>query len=364
MLNSVKSHLLLYSRVLLLVFGAVLTSCGGGGDGSSSTSTTVSGTAATGAAIVGTVSVYGSNGGSVPDVPIDTSGHYTADVTGLTAPYLLLAVPSDTNLAAQYSFAAGPGTANITPMTSLVMAIANGNKNPEMLITTWQVNQAVIAMKLPAAQKTVNSNFAGVFLAIDPELNTDFSTYNIFSDELVIGDPLDRALDITDIDVSNGVPAIIINGQAFAFDSNIGTGGAGGGTNAVGGGAGGGVAGATGTLAITGEGASQLPVTSLSFIFVSISQPTFIAPDIDEQSWADAAGTSVTIAFNPQNQVIAVAVESNEGANKWGVVDVSGSGFANVSFDGNTASFVGITLKPDSAGDSTQDLVINGTLSN
>ena len=356
MLSSVKCHFLFYSRFLLLVCAAVLISCGGGGESGSSASSTVSGTAATGAAIVGTVSVYGSNGGSVLDVPIDTSGQYAAGVTGLTAPFLLLAVPSDSNLAAQYSFAAGPGTANITPMTSLVMAIANGNQNPEMLITTWQVNQADVAMKLPAAQNTVNSNFAGVFLAIDPELNTDFSTYNIFSDELVIGDPLDRALDITDIDVSNDAPAIIINGQAFAFDSNIGTGGAGGGTNTVGGGAGGGVAGATGTLAITGEGASQLPVTSLSFIFIDSQQTS----DIDGLLWIDAQGTSVTIALNPQNQIFAVSVESNGRVNEWGAASEDESPLQNVSFDGNTATFVGFILTSKSA----QDLVLNGTLSN
>ena len=360
MLNSVKNHFLFYSRFLLLVCAAVLISCGGGGDDSNSPAagdesalSTVSGTAATGAAIVGTVSVYGSNGGSVLDVPIETSGHYTADVTGLTAPFLLLAVPSDSRLAAQYSFAAGPGTANITPMTSLVMAIANGNQNPEMLIATWQVNQAEVAMQIPAAKNSVNANFAGVFAAVNAALNTDFSTFDMFSSGFVIGDTYDQILDIFSADVKNGEPTIIINGQAFAFDSTTGSGGAGGG-----------VVGATGTLAITGDGAGQLPVTSLSFIFVSVSQPIFIAPDIDEQSWIDTEGTSVTIAFNPQNQVVAVAVESNEGVNKWGVVDVSGSGFANVSFDGNTASFAGLTLNHDSAGGGTQGLVLNGTLSN
>ncbi len=235
------------STIFLLL---LITGCGGGSSepaagGGGDPAPTVSGTAATGAALVGVVNVYGSNGGSKLNVVIDAVGNYSADVTGLTAPFFLCAVPTNNTLPSQYSWADGPGTTNITPMTTLTLFYANGGQNPASLVNTWQANQANVSMNLPDAQSAVNANFAGIFSAINAALNINFTTYDFFSTGFNIGDIFDQILDLLGIDLSSGTPVIMVNGAAFTFDPNIdisgiNIGGSGGGS---GGGTGVGVAG-------------------------------------------------------------------------------------------------------------------------
>lgn len=221
------------SRFNFLIFAlmfSLMAACGGGGgsDGDiigGGTPATVSGTAATGIAIDGSVNVFGSNGGSALDVPIGASGNYSVDVTGLTAPFFISAVPTNVNQAVQYSFAAAPGTANISEMTTLALFYANGGQNPASLINTWPANQANVSSNLANAQATVNANFVGVFEAISPALNIDFSTYDFFTTRFNIGDNFDQILDLLDVNISGGTPVINVDGNSFAFDPNIDTNG-------------------------------------------------------------------------------------------------------------------------------------------
>ncbi len=211
------------STIFLLL---LITGCGGGGGsepaaGGGDPAPTVSGTAATGIALDGVVNVYGSSGGSVLDVPVDASGNYSADVTGLEPPFFLCAVPTNNTLPSQYSWADGPGTTNITPMTTLTLFYANGDQDPASLVNTWQANQASVSMNLPNAQSAVNANFIGIFSAINAALNINFTTYDFFSTGFNIGDVFDQILDLLGIDLSSGTPVITVNGAAFTFAPNI-----------------------------------------------------------------------------------------------------------------------------------------------
>ncbi len=246
----------------LMITVILLSACGSGssgggspasgGTGGGGSASTVNGTAAAGVAMVGVVNIYGANTGTVLNIPIDSNGKYSADVTGLTPPYFLCAEPTDNTLAPQYSYAAGAGTANITPLTTLALFYANGNSNPAALINNWPSVASTIATKLPKAQAIVNANFKSVdFTMIDPTLNTDFTTYDFFTTGFNIGDIIDKILDLLGIDLSSGTPAITINNNAFLFNptidtSNINIGGTSGGT------------GNTGSITISGNDTSAI----------------------------------------------------------------------------------------------------------
>ncbi len=211
-------------KLLIITMVLFVSACGGGGGGSvnnGSANTMVNGTAATGAAFVGVVNIYGSNGGTITDIPIDSSGNYSADVTGLSAPYFISAVASSANAAKLFSWAGSPGVANVTPFTTLAMFYANGGQDPALLINSWPANSANVSANLPNSKAIVNANFKGVFSAINPLLNTDFSTYDIFSSQLVIGDTFDQILDMSKITTTGSSPVITVNGSTFTFDPNI-----------------------------------------------------------------------------------------------------------------------------------------------
>jgi hypothetical protein len=117
------------SSVLLSVL--LLAGCGGGGGGGNGATTpatsTLSGTASAGAPIIGTVTIRDSDPATADKtVTIAADGHYTVDVTGLTAPFMLRA--DGTVGGRSYSlFSAAAaadvnGTINVTPLTDLIVA--------------------------------------------------------------------------------------------------------------------------------------------------------------------------------------------------------------------------------------------------
>lgn len=114
-------------RLPLLVacaFSAMLVACGGGGgdDAPAAPSSTVSGTAATGAAVANAVVILKDSGNRSVRATTSASGAFTLDTTGLAPPFLLrvttgggvrlLSVSTDGNATA---------TLNITPITDLVV---------------------------------------------------------------------------------------------------------------------------------------------------------------------------------------------------------------------------------------------------
>jgi len=110
----------------LMTLGLMLAGCGGGGAGGVS-SEVVSGTAAVGAPLSGQVSLKDS--ASPPQqksTVIASDGTFAIDVTGMKAPYVLQAKGSaDGTEYRLHSFAEGPGTANINPLTHAIVASAS-----------------------------------------------------------------------------------------------------------------------------------------------------------------------------------------------------------------------------------------------
>lgn len=112
-----------------MVSAGLLTIYGCGGGGSSGGALTISGTAATGAAIAnGTVSVKCATGTGTATTNSD--GTYTVTISGGTAPCLLKATATDAKGVTTDLYSAveaGQTTANITPLTQLVIANALGS---------------------------------------------------------------------------------------------------------------------------------------------------------------------------------------------------------------------------------------------
>ena len=129
----------------LLLSAALLSGCGGSGDSGSGTASGVSGvtggpaptgsslsgTAATGSPIIGTVTVRDSaTPFNTKIVTIAADGKYAIDVSGLTAPFMLRADGRVGNSSVSlYSAAISAdinGTINITPLTDLIVANVAG----------------------------------------------------------------------------------------------------------------------------------------------------------------------------------------------------------------------------------------------
>lgn len=177
-----------------------LSACGGS---SSSTATspaakTLSGTAAAGAAIIGTVTVKGSLGNTKSAV-IEANGDYNVDVTGLTAPYRLRA--QGTVGGRQYklhSYAQEAdlgGNVNITPFTDLIIANAAGQIAESYFDsnTPMDISQADLDTQEDALQAKLQDVFTA--LGVDAAINLLNSTFS--ADHSGI----DAALDVVSIEV-------------------------------------------------------------------------------------------------------------------------------------------------------------------
>ena len=157
-----------------LFFGALLLSgCGGGGGGSASSSTlSISGVAATGAAIaLGSVEAKCATGTGTATTNAD--GTYTVNVSGGAQPCILRATDPVTKTELHSIVEAGATTANITPVTNLVVsnalgdepttAFTNFNAAAQAKVTSTNINTAVTRVQaLTAAMGGGDADLTGV----------------------------------------------------------------------------------------------------------------------------------------------------------------------------------------------------------
>lgn len=140
-------------KVILVVVGLLLFGCGGGHSSSSATgaaSATVSGVAATGSAVLGTIFLKDSSGHELSMTTTD--GTFAFNVSALTPPFMLKANWGGKTM---YSFAADAGTANITPLTQMIVAAAaNGGNLDAMYATPDKATFAAIAANLSVATRS------------------------------------------------------------------------------------------------------------------------------------------------------------------------------------------------------------------
>lgn len=144
---------------LFIFMSLSLMGCGGGG-GSTNTppaSQTVSGVAATGSPISGTVYLKdSSNPVKEISTTINTDGSFSLDVSGLTAPFILKAVGTGQSYTL-YSFAGTSGRANINPLSNLAVVQANNGIAPTALYaapttTQMQAIKTTLATVIPQIQ--------------------------------------------------------------------------------------------------------------------------------------------------------------------------------------------------------------------
>ena len=188
-------------KPLLLAASVSLAACGGGSDSTdddTGNTQSLSGTAAAGAAIVGTVTVKGAQGNTVSTL-IEADGSYDVDVSGLTAPYRLRAegtVGGRSYRLHSYAEAADVGgTVNVTPFTDLIVAnaaqqIASAYFDSD---SSQALDPAVVDAQEAALQARLQDvlDVLGVGTAIDL-LNSSFSADH---------SGLDAALDLIRIEV-------------------------------------------------------------------------------------------------------------------------------------------------------------------
>lgn len=215
---------ILWFVTMLSAMAALLSACGGGGTTTTTTKpTTVSGVAAAGAPIIGSVTIKDSKG-TEKTVPIAADGKYTVNVgeLGLVAPYMVRADGyvggNEYHLYSAATAADVGGTINITPLTDLIVAnIANTvasayfNSGSFSTLTAAELTAEATALRtklLPILQAV------GVSASIDL-LRASFSTNHT---------GLDAALDVLRVETTNtttGAATItnIITNQQIASDN-------------------------------------------------------------------------------------------------------------------------------------------------
>jgi hypothetical protein len=141
-----------------------LSACGGGGHSDSpgtvtppgTVSTTLTGTAAVGAPIAGSVFAIDSKGAVSPAATTNALGAFTIDVAGMSAPFILSVTgTAGGKQVVLNSIATMPGqTVNITPLTDLIVSTASGQPAGTSLANLC----APVAGKAPAACTAALSN--------------------------------------------------------------------------------------------------------------------------------------------------------------------------------------------------------------
>jgi len=207
--------------LILFLFVSIFSGCSSDNDSSSDTLT---GTVATGAAGVGTLYVTDANGTEINVALLAANnGQYSADVTGMTAPFIL-GFDSDDNGTGTidlYSFAEAVNTkANVTQLTTLTMFLANNEADLATLYADWDSTE-LTSTKIASAQAKVNANFATQINAI---AGLESASYNFMTARFEPdGTSIDKLLDDITIDLSNpnNYTVQITGVNGFTFDATI-----------------------------------------------------------------------------------------------------------------------------------------------
>lgn len=189
-----------FTHYAVLLFFALLQSCGGGGGSAGSiggSAASVTGVAATGAAINGSVTLKDATGALRSVVISQPGGTFSIDVASLTPPYFLKAA-DNTGAITLYSVATAAGNFNINPISNLVavsaaMSIDPLAKTPDAAFN----NPASFAGLTPAHIQTAT---ASVMTQMSPAFKAALSAngagnVNPLTDAFQIGNALDRVFD-------------------------------------------------------------------------------------------------------------------------------------------------------------------------
>jgi hypothetical protein len=202
-----KIALTIYLILALVV--VTLTGCGGGGGGSADVGGAppmVSGIAASGAPMTGTVFLKDSANNPEMSTTINAqTGAFSFDVSGKTAPYMLRA-------GTLYSMSSGPGTANINPMTHLMVADAAGFGDMTAMNAFYNSPNAT-------QMDTISGKMGTALLHMQQTMAPLLSAYGVanvnpVTGTIIIGQGMDRMFDDVKmtINASGTVSMMYVNG--------------------------------------------------------------------------------------------------------------------------------------------------------
>jgi len=187
-----------------------LAACGGGSgtpaaNPSQPSTNVVSGTAAVGAPLVGTVTVKDALGATKGPIAIGTNGAYSVDVTGMTAPFVFRATGTangETYTVHSIATAADAnGNINITQLTDLVVANIAGKLAQNYFDSFGPSGNADAATK--AAVDAEVSKLKEKLLPVLTALGVDASIDLLRAKFTPLSSALDKALDVINVSVDS-----------------------------------------------------------------------------------------------------------------------------------------------------------------
>lgn len=217
------------SIITLGLIGATLITAGCSSNNNSSTNnapaTTLSGVAATGVAMSGaTVTVTDSKGAS-KTTTTGASGSYTLDVTGMTAPFVIVAsgmagdgAETLVSMVATQPTAGQAVVANVTPLTNALAATLDSTGDPLHMAANVATEAAnITSTKLASATNNLQTALANLLGQVGASATTDFISGSFTAN----GSGLDNLLDSLQISVAPGGTAN--GGMTIAVKDGNGT---------------------------------------------------------------------------------------------------------------------------------------------
>ncbi|WP_255991810.1 hypothetical protein [Chitinolyticbacter albus] len=214
-------HKAVKTALLAIGTGLLLSACGGGSGGGDddaamtptptpAPSAAISGVAAAGAPLAGTVTVKDANG-VTRSVPIGADGGYSVDVTGLTAPFVFRAegVVGGRRYVVHSAATAADvgGTINVTPLTDLIIANIAGDlasnffDNPNFAsLTATELTEQSNALKARLQDVLTGLGIESTIDLLRTSFATDHSGLDAALDVLrVTVDPVTQQATITNL---------------------------------------------------------------------------------------------------------------------------------------------------------------------
>ena len=200
-----KPFQLVCSMIVLSLWAITVSGCGGGGGGNGTATSTVSGVASIGAPMSGNVFLKDAANSPEMTTIITQNGAFSFNVSGKTAPFMLRA-------GSLYSMSSGPGTANINPMTHLLVTDAASFANMSTMNNFYNhpngTTLGTISGRMGTALQDMRQKMA--------PLLDQYGVANVdpITGPIVIGQGMDRMFDDVKmiIDASGNVSMMYVNG--------------------------------------------------------------------------------------------------------------------------------------------------------